>query len=195
MRGQEIDTQGEAPPEAQLDLIDLETIAVQEEESRLRHFLIRAWICSRARHMGSGAVQAIAVIYKRSARWIKRMGGLYQRWGPDLLDPDLPHGLYLLCESTEDPLHWFKIATDPQYRNKGPEQDEKGSWSTRDLQNALDRLAGREVSTVTWYKGQAEVHWNGAQITLDPSSDWQPSGEEPGLARVTIREVLIKEEE
>jgi len=122
------------------------------------------------------------------------MGSIYLRWGPDLLDPDLPHGIYALCEGTENPLHWFKVATDPEYRAYF-EQDDKGTWSTRDLQNALDKKAGRRVSTITWFKGQAEVHWDGARITIEPDGDWQPSGEQPAQARVTIREVLAKKEQ
>lgn len=170
-----------------LDLIEL---AISQEEQALEQFRIRAWLCAMA--VASGQEKGLADIYKCAVRRIRKLGGIFVRWGAEnLISPDLPLRIYDVCEQTPDPYLWFKLATQPDFRKEWLGKDDgKGIWSTRDLQDAADITSGKKVSRISWFSGRGAVGWDGTHIFVEPGRDWTPSGDKPKVAEVSIKEVL-----
>lgn len=126
----------------------------------------------------------------RAARWlahlwsqstthtVNRLARMFEVFNDDEITPDVPLKLYGAAMDTDDPQAWLERAL-------------AEGWSSRELRDAADIIKGKHLSSCQ-FAGEVEiVEWDvpAQRVAI---VGLPISGQQPGRARATVREVLEK---
>jgi len=155
---------------------DLEALIINVQEARVQSYRDVAEICYIAVVGGPGAVKSAAHLLGQKAGWVRARARIYEAFGTDLLEPNVPIDLYRAAMETDDPPVWL-------------EQAVTEAWSARQLRDAAGIARGDTVSRVV-FKGQGPCEQWDVDTGTVTVSGLPLSGEKPKELATVLREVL-----
>ncbi len=168
---------------------DAEAAAIQIKESVTVAFVAQ---CALAAQDNTKAWHRwLASLWGKSQTEVSDFSTIHRLFAnKGLIHASYPLRLYRTAIRTNNPCHWLQMATDTEYRTINGMEDERGTWSTRQLEDAAGIAKGQKMSAINWLKGQAKiVSCREGHIELDVDG-WVPTGEEPDLLEVSGREIF-----
>ena len=178
-------------------LNDFELWLIELQTDRVTSYVSVAAACLAA--VENNDVLTASKMFGQRAGWVKRRAYVYTLicnvfGGEEAFLPQIPLSLYETAAKTNDPKHWLRMATDPEYRqNATGEDDGLNIWSARHLSDMAGLSEGKTVSDVPQIAAGTEGHvveWKAGHIGLDIPG-WQPSGEPPTQVRFTGKLVEV----
>ena len=121
----------------------------------------------------------LANLWGCSAQSVNTLARIFEAFNPEEITPDVPLSLWNAVMETDDPRAWLARAL-------------AEGLSARQVRDENDSLKGKHLSDTTFCGPDVIVtKWDVATGTF-AATGMPLSGEMPGRARVTVREVLVE---